>query len=116
LLPSPVFYLGVLGPKQRTSKLLEEIGADRFGLAASQFARLHSPIGLDIGAETPEEIALAIICEIKAVCAARDGGFLRDRNAPIHDEQQPEPTSIEVSTEPYAPARESASTVACHSS
>jgi xanthine/CO dehydrogenase XdhC/CoxF family maturation factor len=114
LLPSPVFYLGVLGPKQRTSKLLEEIGAECSGLAASQFARLHSPIGMDIGAETPEEIALAIICEIKAACAGRKGGFLRDRDAPIHDEQQP--SSIEVSIEPYAPTRESASTVACHSS
>jgi xanthine dehydrogenase accessory factor len=114
LLPSPVFYLGVLGPKQRTSKLLEEIGTGRFGLAASQFARLHSPIGMDIGAETPEEIALAIICEIKAVCAAREGCFLRDRNAPIHDE--PEPASIEVSIETYASTRDSASPVVCHSS
>jgi xanthine/CO dehydrogenase XdhC/CoxF family maturation factor len=114
LLPSPVFYLGVLGPKERTSKLLEEIGTDSFGLAASQFARLHSPIGMDIGAETPEEIALAIICEIKAVCAGRGGGFLRDRNAPIHDEHQP--SSIEVLIEPCAPAREGASPVACHSS
>jgi xanthine/CO dehydrogenase XdhC/CoxF family maturation factor len=116
LLPSPVFYLGVLGPKQRTSKLLEEIGASRFGLADSQFARLHSPIGMDIGAETPEEIALAIICEIKAVCAGRDGGFLRNRNAPIHDEHESETASIEVSIEPYASRRESASPVACRSS
>jgi xanthine dehydrogenase accessory factor len=114
LVPSPVFYLGVLGPKQRTSKLLEEIGVDRFGLTASRFARLHSPIGMDIGAETPEEIALAIICEIKAVCAGRDGGFLRDRDAPIHDEH--EHASIKVSIEPYAPARENASIIACHSS
>jgi xanthine dehydrogenase accessory factor len=116
LLPSPVCYLGVLGPKQRTSKLLEEIGADCFGLADSQFAGLHSPIGMDIGAETPEEIALAIICEIKAVCAGREGGFLRDRNAPIHDEREPEPASIEVSIETYASTREGASPVACHSS
>ncbi len=115
LLPSPVYYLGILGPKQRTSKLLEEISADVFRLADSQFARLHSPIGIDIGAETPEEIALSIICEIKAVCAARGGGFLRDRNAPIHVEREPERASIEVSIEPRVSTRESASLVSGHS-
>jgi xanthine dehydrogenase accessory factor len=122
LLPSPVYYLGILGPKQRTSKLLEEISADTYGLAASQFARLHSPIGMDLGAETPEEIALSIVSEIKAVCAARGGGFLRDRNAPIHDEREnvrehvlvTEPAAIKVSVEPYASTSESAPVVACH--
>jgi xanthine dehydrogenase accessory factor len=126
LLPSPVCYLGILGPKQRTSKLLEEISADTYGLADSQFARLHSPIGMDLGAETPEEIGLSIISEIKAVCAARGGGFLRDRNAPIHDEREnvrehvlahvlaPEPAAIKVSIEPYASTTESVPVVACH--
>ena len=122
LLPSPVCYLGILGPKQRTSKLLEEIGADTYGQADSHLARLHSPIGMDLGAETPEEIALSIISEIKAVCAARGGGFLRDRNAPIHDERVPEhervpePTAIKVSMEPYASKPERAPVVAYHSS
>jgi xanthine/CO dehydrogenase XdhC/CoxF family maturation factor len=106
LLPSPVRYLGILGPKQRTSKLLEEIGGDasstsRGGAADSRHARLHSPIGMDIGAETPEEIALSIISEINAVCAARGGGFLRDRNAPIHAERVLEPAASTVSTEPF---------------
>jgi xanthine dehydrogenase accessory factor len=122
LLPSPVCYLGILGPKLRTSKLLEEIGVDTYGLADSQLARFHSPIGMDLGAETPEEIALSIISEIKAVCAARGGGFLRDRNAPIHDERVPEhghvpePTAIKVSIEPYASKPESLPVVACQSS
>jgi xanthine/CO dehydrogenase XdhC/CoxF family maturation factor len=115
LLPSPVCYLGILGPRQRTLKLLEEVKADSFGLAESEFARLHSPIGLDIGAETPEEIALAIVAEIKAVCVARRGGFLRERNAPIHDEHSFETASREVSVEPYVSIDESAALV-CHSS
>jgi xanthine dehydrogenase accessory factor len=114
LLPSPVCYLGILGSRQRTLKLLEEIKADIFGLAQSEFARLHSPIGLDIGAETPEEIALAVVAEIKAVCAARSGGFLRDRNAPIHDEQVSEPATREVSLEPYVSISENAAFIICH--
>lgn len=110
LLPSPAYYLGILGPKQRTLKLLEEIKDDLLGLAASEFARLHSPIGMDIGAETPEEIAVSIVCEIKAVCAARGGGFLRDRNAPIHDEP-PASALIEASSMPST--NKSVSLVAC---
>jgi xanthine dehydrogenase accessory factor len=111
LLPSPVRYLGILGPKQRTLKLLEEIKDARLGFAGLECARLHSPIGMDIGAETPEEIAISIICEINAVYAARGGGFLRDRDAPIHDESQP-PASIKVLARPSA--SKSVSPVACH--
>ncbi|MBV9958391.1 MAG: XdhC family protein [Acidobacteria bacterium] len=85
LLPSPACYLGLLGPQQRTQKLLAELKAETGWPSDAPHARLHSPVGLDIGAETPEEIALAIVAEIKAVCAARGGGFLRDRDAPIHD-------------------------------
>jgi xanthine/CO dehydrogenase XdhC/CoxF family maturation factor len=50
---------------------------------------LHSPIGLDIGAETAAEIALAIVAEIQAVLADRSGGFLRDRRGSIHSESPP---------------------------
>jgi xanthine/CO dehydrogenase XdhC/CoxF family maturation factor len=124
LLPSPVCYLGLLGPKQRALKLLEGVKAEDFGRAESGFARLHSPVGLDIGAETPEEIALAIVAEIKAVCAARGGGFLRERNAPIHVEHDAGTESgevsvepVEVSVEPYASTGERAAVpVVCHSS
>ena len=48
-------------------------------------ANVHSPVGLDLGAETPEEIALAIVAEIAAVSSGRGGGMLRDRTGPIHE-------------------------------
>jgi hypothetical protein len=96
--------------------LLAELSIDSFGPVSSQFARLHSPIGIDIGAETPEEIALSIVAEIRAVCAARGGGFLRDRDAPIHDESAAEPASIDVATEQRESLRSSAQPVVCHSS
>lgn len=81
LLHSECKYIGALGPKKRTEKLLAEIGED---FSWEQTAKLHAPIGLDIGAETPEEIALAIIAEIKSVLANRKGGFLRERQGSIY--------------------------------
>lgn len=116
LLPSPVCYLGLLGAKQRAEKLLEELGAGSRGPTAAQIARLHSPVGMDIGAETPEEIALSIVAEIKAVSAARRGGFLRDRAAPIHYGCGPEPVGPDAGTETYAPTPENASLISCHTS
>jgi xanthine dehydrogenase accessory factor len=85
LLASAAQYIGVLGARQRTAKLLGELSCE-FGTSA-QFQRLHAPIGLDIGAETPEEIAIAIIAEIQAVIADRPAGFLKHRQASIHPPQ-----------------------------
>ena len=82
LLPSPVRYLGVLGPKRRTERLLSEMPPGTAGDGA--LSRLHSPVGLDIGADTPETIALSVIAGIQAVAAGRSGGFLRDRSGPIY--------------------------------
>lgn len=81
LLNSSCQYVGALGPKKRTEKLLAEIGET---FSDEQLAKLHAPIGLDIGAETPEEIALAIVAEIKSVLGNRKGGFLRERNGSIY--------------------------------
>jgi xanthine/CO dehydrogenase XdhC/CoxF family maturation factor len=85
LLPSPIQYLGVLGPKQRTQQLLENLRLEGIVPTHHQRERLYHPIGLDLGAETPEEIALAIVAEIQAVLTNHTGGMLRDRHAPIHD-------------------------------
>jgi xanthine/CO dehydrogenase XdhC/CoxF family maturation factor len=65
-------YIGLLGPRLRRSRVLAEIGA-----AAGQIeTRLRGPIGLDIGAVTPEGIALAILAEVHAAAAGRSGGSL----------------------------------------
>ncbi|MBE9104543.1 XdhC family protein [Nostoc cf. edaphicum LEGE 07299] len=84
LLPSPTRYIGVLGPKLRTERLLEDIRLQGIDYTSEQLKRLHGPIGIDIGADTPEEIAIAIIAEIQAVLTNRNGNFLRNRNQPIH--------------------------------
>ncbi|WP_437688509.1 XdhC family protein [Sorangium sp. So ce176] len=77
----PVAYLGVLGPRRRTQRLLAESGNPTFACAGG----LHSPIGLDLGGDTPEEIALAILAEAQACLCRREGRSLRDRpGASIH--------------------------------
>jgi xanthine dehydrogenase accessory factor len=63
-LSSPAFYVGALGSRTTQSKRCQRLLAD--GLTEEQLNRLHGPIGLDIGALTPEEIAISIMAEIVA--------------------------------------------------
>lgn len=79
LAPRNLRYLGVLGPRRRLERLLAELGP-----RAPSAGVLYGPAGLDIGADTPAEIALAIAAEIRAVLARRGGGSLRARPTPIH--------------------------------
>jgi xanthine/CO dehydrogenase XdhC/CoxF family maturation factor len=85
LLIAPCAYIGILGPRHRTDRMLEQLLEDAGGSAAADLANVYAPAGLDIGASTPEAIALSIIAEIQAVTARREGGFLRRRTAPIYD-------------------------------
>jgi xanthine/CO dehydrogenase XdhC/CoxF family maturation factor len=72
LATAPIAYVGLLGPRARRERLLADLGPAAGALAA----RLRAPIGLDLGAATPESIALAIAAEIHAFAAARTGGPL----------------------------------------
>lgn len=65
-----VGYLGVLGPRSRTDRLLNQLGL------AGSLPNIHSPIGLNIGAEGPDQIALSVAAEIQAVFAGADGASL----------------------------------------
>jgi xanthine/CO dehydrogenase XdhC/CoxF family maturation factor len=85
LLLSPLRYIGLLGPKRRTDRILQELREEGLRLTNAQLGRLYGPVGLDIGADAPEEIALSIVAEIRAVLANRSGGLLRDRAQPIHN-------------------------------
>lgn len=89
LLASPAQYIGVMGPKKRLARMLEELAESdsNFKLEETDRARLYAPVGLDIGASTPPEIALSVIAEMRAAVAGREGGHLRRRHAPIHDAQ-----------------------------
>lgn len=85
LLPLRLRYLGCLGPKKRTERLLLDLAAEDTWFVRANLRRLHAPVGLDIGAETAEEIALSIVSEIQAVLSERAGAQLRDREGSIHD-------------------------------
>ena len=85
-LGSPVPFIGMLGPAHRTRRMLVKLATMGVALEGAE-QRIRAPVGLDIGAETPEEIALAIVAEIKASISGRGGGPLRDRQSPIHDRE-----------------------------
>ncbi|HEY9282873.1 MAG TPA: XdhC family protein [Pyrinomonadaceae bacterium] len=86
LLASPARYVGVMGPRKRTERMLSELAAteEPLRLEEAGLARLHSPAGLDIGANAPAEIALSIVAEMRAVLDGRRGGMLRERRGSIH--------------------------------
>ncbi len=73
---APIAYLGTLGSRERVGRMRSEVQLKGI--------RLHAPAGLDIGSETPEEIALAVAAEIMAVINGRSGGPLRDNKGAIH--------------------------------
>ncbi len=85
LLSSGAGYVGMLGPGARLQRLLGELGKEGIEPAPGDLGPVHGPAGLDIGAEGPEEIAVAIIAEIMAVRRKRGAGFLRSRGGSIHD-------------------------------
>lgn len=78
-------YIGIMGPKKRFDKMLNDFAKDGIKLSDDQLSRIHSPIGLDIGAEAPDEIAVAIISEIQARFSNRSAGFLKERDGAIHE-------------------------------
>jgi xanthine dehydrogenase accessory factor len=85
LATSSVKYIGMLGPKTRSERILNELAAEGIKIDSN---KIFAPTGLDLGASTPEEIALSIVAELKAVFSGRNGGFLRERELPINERNQ----------------------------
>ena len=81
LLPSAaqLSYVGLLGPRTRSRRLLEELGAEGLAFGPEALAKVHGPAGLDLGSETPAEIALAIVAEALAAANGRPARPLRDK-------------------------------------
>lgn len=77
VLPSPAYYVGLVGSRRKRALLSEKLLAH--GVTPQQLARLRSPIGLDLGGETPGEIALAILAEIQLARSGHSGRSLSIR-------------------------------------
>jgi len=84
LLSKNVPYVGALGPKKKLDNMVKDLQQEGLHLTELQKSILYGPVGLEIGAETPAEIALSISAEILAVLNEKKGGFLRNLPAEIH--------------------------------
>lgn len=95
-LTSGAAYVGVLGPRSRAQDLLTALQAEGVTFTAEELARLRSPIGLRLGAEAPEEVAMSILAELMAWRRGYDGGFLSGHTGRIHDAftHAPSPTPL----------------------
>jgi xanthine/CO dehydrogenase XdhC/CoxF family maturation factor len=83
LLHREVVYVGMLGPRKKRDRMLLELQDEGVIFSQQQLSVLHSPVGLDIGAETPEEIALSVVSEIKATLSGKKGSSLACNNNPV---------------------------------
>jgi xanthine dehydrogenase accessory factor len=77
LLATDVAYIGVLGPRARIEEVLKELGAE-------DNERVFGPVGLDVGADGPEQIAVSVVAELLALLSGREPGHLRSREGAIH--------------------------------
>jgi xanthine/CO dehydrogenase XdhC/CoxF family maturation factor len=98
LLQMNVTYIGMLGPKKKREKILDEFKEEGLSCTEDQLSVLHSPVGLDIGAETSEEIAVSILAEIKAFFANKDVQSLRKIREVIHPRSATEIEKVKLSS------------------
>jgi xanthine dehydrogenase accessory factor len=94
LLPSDIKYLGCLGSRQRITKLLADVQEVIGEFKPEQLTKFYAPVGLDIGADTPESIALSMVAEIQAILKNRDGGFLKYRKESINQRNKIEEIAV----------------------
>ncbi len=80
-------YIGILGPKKKYQRMLDDLEIEGFDLKPGNLERIHAPVGLEIGAETPAEIGLSILAEIQSVLTGKNARPLRDKDAPIHEKK-----------------------------
>jgi xanthine/CO dehydrogenase XdhC/CoxF family maturation factor len=85
LLDTPLRYIGMLGPRARTERIVAALEREGIGVDRS---RLYAPVGLDIGTDGAEQVAIAVIAELLAVRSGRAPRSLRERTAPIHAEDR----------------------------
>lgn len=88
LAPVGLAYLGMLGPGTRLERLVDHLDREDIDVRP-HLDRVHGPAGLDLAAEGPDEIAVAIVAEVLAATRGAGAGFLRDKDGSIHDDRDP---------------------------
>ncbi len=83
--PAEFTYIGALGPHARTEQMLGELRKEGLKMVSHKVDQVRTPIGLDLGADSPQEIALAMLAELLAVKNRRSGMALRDKKRAIHE-------------------------------
>jgi xanthine dehydrogenase accessory factor len=83
-LSANVPYIGVLGPRSRFERMLSALKDETRMPSARELANVRNPIGVDIGADTPDEIAVSVMSELIAIRSDYKAGFLNERAGRIH--------------------------------
>ncbi len=81
-------YIGILGPLKKYERMLNELADEGVEVSKEDLAKIHAPVGLEIGAETPAEIGLSILAEIQSVLTNKGARPLKQKTEPIHDTKQ----------------------------
>ena len=84
LLTTNARYVGLLGPKKKLQMMLDELQNEGVEITGEKMKMIYGPVGLEIGAETAEEIAVSVIAEIQAVLSGKEGTSLRKKTDAIH--------------------------------
>ncbi|RIV43416.1 XdhC family protein [Flagellimonas pelagia] len=97
LLDQPqLFYIGILGPLKKYNRMLDDLEQKGLQISQQDLAKIHAPVGLEIGAETPAEIGLSILAEIQSVLKGKQARPLKHRSTPIHDKEGTEFQKIHI--------------------
>jgi xanthine dehydrogenase accessory factor len=100
LLPTDCPFIGILGPRKKWLRMQEELLSGGLRLSKADLDRIHTPLGLDLGAENPGEIALSILAEIKSFLSGKKPVPLRDLPGPIHGRDTGPPELVTLRSSP----------------
>jgi len=84
---SEIPYIGILGPLKKYNRMLNELADEGLEVSKDDLNKIHAPVGLEIGAETPAEIGLSILAEIQSVLKNKNARPLKQKTEPIHDKE-----------------------------
>jgi Xanthine and CO dehydrogenases maturation factor, XdhC/CoxF family len=91
-----LFYIGILGPLKKYNRMLDDLEQKGLQISQHDLTKIHAPVGLEIGAETPAEIGLSILAEIQSVLKEKQARPLKHRSTPIHDREGTEFQKIHI--------------------